>query len=71
MANQQVYCQIANRHQGGQKMKKIEGEVCCKTKMVKQKNEVIKGSLDEKFPIYEPDLKSKRIDSPENRFVRQ
>ena len=71
MANQQVYCQITNRHQWGQKMKKIEGEVCCKTKMVKKKNDVIKGSLDEKLPIYEQDPKSKRIDSPENRFVRQ
>ena len=32
---------------------------------------IIKGNLDEKLPIYEPDPKSKRVDSPENRFVRQ
>ncbi len=32
---------------------------------------IIKGSLDEKLLIYERDPKSKRIDSPENRFVRQ
>ena len=31
---------------------------------------IIKGSLDEKLPIYERDPKSKRIDSFDNRFVR-
>ncbi len=31
---------------------------------------VIKGSLDEKLPIYEQDPKSKRLDSFEKRFVR-
>ena len=31
----------------------------------------IKGSLDEKLPIYERDPKSKRIDSFDNRFVRE
>ena len=30
----------------------------------------IKGSLDEKLPIYEQDPKSKRLDSFEKRFVR-
>ena len=30
---------------------------------------VIKGSLDEKLPIYEQDPKSKRLDSFEKRFV--
>ena len=30
----------------------------------------IKGSLDEKLPIYERDPKSKRLDSFEKRFVR-
>ena len=31
---------------------------------------IIKGSLDEKLPIYEQDPKSKRLDSFEKRFVR-
>ena len=31
---------------------------------------VIKGSLDEKLPIYEQDPKSKRLDSFEKRFLR-
>ena len=31
---------------------------------------LIKGSLDEKLPIYEQDPKSKRLDSFEKRFVR-
>ena len=31
---------------------------------------VVKGSLDEKLPIYEQDPKSKRLDSFEKRFVR-
>ena len=31
---------------------------------------LIKGSLDEKLPIYERDPKSKRLDSFEKRFVR-
>ena len=31
---------------------------------------IIKGSLDEKLPIYERDPKSKRLDSFEKRFVR-
>ena len=31
---------------------------------------MIKGSLDEKLPIYEQDPKSKRLDSFEKRFVR-
>ena len=31
---------------------------------------IVKGSLDEKLPIYERDPKSKRLDSFENRFVR-
>ena len=30
----------------------------------------VKGSLDEKLPIYEQDPKSKRLDSFEKRFVR-
>ena len=30
----------------------------------------IKGSLDEKLPMYEQDPKSKRLDSFEKRFVR-
>ena len=33
-------------------------------------NLLIKGSLDEKLPIYEQDPKSKRLDSFEKRFVR-
>ena len=33
-------------------------------------NSIIKGSLDEKLPIYEQDPKSKRLDSFEKRFVR-
>ena len=33
------------------------------------KSEIIKGSLDEKLPIYEQDPKSKRLDSFEIRFV--
>ena len=32
--------------------------------------DIIKGSLDEKLPIYEQDPKSKRLDSFEKRFVR-
>ena len=32
---------------------------------------LIKGSLDEKLPIYERDPKSKRIDSFDKRFVRE
>ena len=31
---------------------------------------IIKGSLDEKLPIYEQDPKSKRLDLFEKRFVR-
>ena len=31
---------------------------------------IIKGSLDEKLPIYEQDPKSKRLDSFEKRCVR-
>ena len=31
---------------------------------------VVKGSLDEKLPIYEQDPKSKRLDSFEKRFGR-
>ena len=31
---------------------------------------IVKGSLDEKLPIYEQDPKSKRLDSFEKRFVR-
>ena len=31
---------------------------------------LLKGSLDEKLPIYEQDPKSKRLDSFEKRFVR-
>ena len=31
---------------------------------------MVKGSLDEKLPIYERDPKSKRLDSFEKRFVR-
>ena len=31
---------------------------------------IIKGSLDDKLPIYEQDPKSKRLDSFEKRFVR-
>ena len=31
---------------------------------------IIKGSLDEKLPIYEQDPKSKRLDSFEKRFER-
>ena len=31
---------------------------------------IIKGSLDEKLPIYEQDPKSKRLASFEKRFVR-
>ena len=30
---------------------------------------IIKGSLDEKLPIYEQDPKSKRLDSPEHRIL--
>ena len=33
-------------------------------------NSIIKGSLDEKLPIYEQDPKSKRLDSFEKRFGR-
>ena len=35
-----------------------------------KKIRLIKGSLDEKLPIYEQDPKSKRLDSFEKRFVR-
>ena len=34
------------------------------------RRKLIKGSLDEKLPIYEQDPKSKRLDSFEKRFVR-
>ena len=37
---------------------------------VKDQSGIIKGSLDEKLPIYEQDPKSKRLDSFEKRFVR-
>ena len=35
-----------------------------------ERDNIIKGSLDEKLPIYEQDPKSKRLDSFEKRFVR-
>ena len=44
--------------------------ICFDWKCDKFKHIVIKGSLDEKLPIYEQDPKSKRLDSFEKRFVR-
>ena len=42
----------------------------CVLKLQFVANSIIKGSLDEKLPIYEQDPKSKRLDSFEKRFVR-
>ena len=47
-----------------------EGWAYCQYEFFDDASGIIKGSLDEKLPIYEQDPKSKRLDSFEKRFVR-